>query len=321
MKKLWIGSSFFIISVVTLTGIFICSPQARYSFSRAQRRSVGWYKKPMLIEYTLKSLDSIEVKSTSLNIDIKVSDSATETTVKYYTNWDGHVTDNRSSSLKIQEHWEQNWLYVFLPKMDHILNRDSYITLEITVSKETDLTRLKVTTKSGKIEITGMTADSVDLSATNQNIMVTDCVFDDTDISNVSGSTTIKNSHLGEKGNLSHSNGNMNLINCTINDDFKIEGNCTLTSCNLGDDIKIVNTTGNIKIDETAFTGITITSTSGSIAVTKIPEIDLCNFDLKATGGTIKARGTNQGTIYNVNPDSSQSWLKINATSGNIVVD
>jgi len=314
MKKIIAGSFFFAVTAITLTGIFIFSPGIR-------RRAVGWYKEPKLTEYTLESLDSIEIKSTSQNINIKVSDSATEVTVRYYTNWDGHVTDNRSSSLKIEEHWEQNWMYVFLPKLDHLANRNSYITLEITVPKGTDLTKLKITTKSGKIEIAGVDANAVNLNATNQNIMVTDCNFEDTNISNASGSTTIKDSSLGDKGKISHTSGNMNLTNCTIDNDFKIEGSCTLTSCNLGDDIKIVNTNGNIKIGETSFSGITITSTSGSITVSNIPEIEQCNFDLKATAGTIKVSGTNQGTIYNVKPSGGQSWLKINATSGSIAID
>ena len=177
-----------------------------------------------------------------------------------------------------------------------------------------------VTTKSGKIEITGITSDTATLNATNQNILVADCNFEDTNISNASGSTTIKNSSLGDKGKISHGSGNMNLTTCAIGDDFKIEGSCTLTSCTLGDDIKIVNTNGNIKVDETAFRGLTITSTSGTITVSDMPEIDLCNFDLKAAAGTIKVNGTNHGTIYNVTPNGWQSSLKINATSGSIVV-
>ena len=97
MKKIIEGAFFFSITTIALTGILVFSPDAR-------RKAVGWYKEPLLVEYTLDSLDSIEVKSTSQNIKIRVSDSATETTVRYYTNWDGHVTDNRSSSLKIEEH-------------------------------------------------------------------------------------------------------------------------------------------------------------------------------------------------------------------------
>jgi len=313
MKKILEGAFFFSITAIALTGILVFSPDAR-------RKAVGWYKEPLLVEYTLDSLESIEVKSTSQNIKIRVSDSATGVTVRYYTNWDGHVTDNRSSSLKIEEHWEQNWKYVILPKMDHLLNREDYITLEITVPKGTDLTKLKVTTKSGKIEITGITSDTATLNATNQNILVADCDFADTNISNASGSTTIKNSSLGDKGKISHGSGNMNLTNCTIGDDSKIEGSCTLTGCTLGGDVKIVNTNGNIKVDETVFSGLTITSTSGSITVSDIPEIDLCNFDLKAAAGTIKVNGTNHGTIYNVTPNGWQSKLKINATSGSIVV-
>ena len=313
-KKIIEGSFFFAVTAIALTGIFMFSPEAR-------RKAVGWYKEPMLIEYTLDSLDSIEVKSTSQNIKIKVSDSATEVTVRYYTNWDGHVTDNRSSSLKIQEHWEQNWKYVILPKMDHILNRDDYITLEITVPKGTDLTKLKVTTKSGKIEIAGITANAATLNATNQNILVTDCDFEDTNISNASGSTTIKNSSLGDKGEISHTSGNMHLANCTIDDDFKIEGSCTLTGCTLGNDIKIVNTNGNIKIDETIFCGITISSTSGNVTVSNIADIELCSFDLKAAAGTIRVNGANQGTIYDVKPSGWKSKLKINATSGNIAIN
>ena len=313
-KKIIEGSFFFAITAIALAGIFIFLPGTR-------RRAVGWYKEPKRIEYMLESLDSVEVKSTSQNIKIKVSDSATEVTVRYYTNWDGHVSDNRSSSLKIEEHWEQNWFYVFLPKMDHILNRNDYITLEITVPKDTDLTKLKVTTKSGKIEIAGITANAANLNATNQNILITDCDFDDTNIFNASGSTTIKDSSLGDKGGTFHSSGRINLANCTIDDDFKIEGSCTLTNCTLGDNIKIVNTNGNIKIDETVFNGITITSTSGNISVSNIHDIELCSFNLKATAGTIKVSGTNQGTIYNITPNGSQSKLKINATSGSIAIN
>jgi len=314
MKKIIEGSFFFAVTAIALTGICIFSPGTR-------RRAAGWYKEPKLIEYTLNTLDSIEVKSTSQNVKIKVSDSTTEVTVRYYTNWDGHITDNRSSSLKIEEHWEQNWKYVILPKMDHILNRDDYITLEITVPKGTDLTKLKVTTKSGKIEIAEITSDIANLNATNQNIMVTDCNFNDTNISNASGSTTIKNSSLGDKGKISHSSGNMNLVNCAIDDDFKIEGSCTLTSCTLGDDIKIVNTNGNVKIDETVFRGITVSFTSGNVTVSNIPDIELCSFDLKAAAGTIKVSSTNQGTIYNVKPNGWQSKLKINATSGSVAIN
>ena len=91
------------------------------------------------------------------------------------------------------------------------------------------------------------------MNATNQNIMVTDCAFEDTNITNTSGSTTIKNSSLGDRGKISHTSGNINLTNSSVGDDFRIKGSCTLTRCSLGDDVKIENANGNVKIDQTVF--------------------------------------------------------------------
>ena len=315
------GSSLLIVLLIGLVGIFIVAPQVLNAISSAHRRAVGWYKEPRLVTYTLESLDSIEVKTTSLNISIMASDSASEVTVRYYANWDGHINDNRSSSLKIEENWTQNWLYVFLPKIDHIANRNEYISLEITVPKGTNLAKLRAATKSGKIEITGIRAADADLKATNQSIVVNHCDFAETAIANVSGSTTIKHSSLGDEGSLSHASGNMSLASCTLGNDFKIKGSCTLTSCDLGDDVKVENTNGNIRIDETVFGGLTVSSTSGTITVSNIIGMDLCHFDVSAMAGTIQVSGTKQGTIYRVKPDWWQSWLKITATSGNIVIN
>ena len=324
MKKFWRGLFFFAITMIILVLIvvvvFACSTSVRNSYNKAYRRMVGWYEEPMIVEYTLDSLDSIEVKTVSQNISVKVSNSATEITVRYYSNWDNQVADNRASDLKIEEKFRGIGAYVVIPQIDWIVNKDIYIPIEITVPEGTDLSKLKAETTSGNIEINGIEADTANLSATNMNITVNDCDFGSTNISNTSGTTDIKNSSLGDDGKITHTGGNIKLTNCTIDDDFKIKGSCTLTNCVLGDDIKIENTSGNIKISKTEFIGLEISSTSGDITVSNMIEIELCNFNLSAGSGAIKVSGTNQGTIYNVTPSGWQSKLKINAPSGNITI-
>ena len=325
MKKFLKGLLYFGITFLLVGGIvvavFVFSPAARNSYNGAYRKTVGWYEEPRLTEYTLDSLDSIDVKTASQSIKVNVSDAATEITVRYYTNWDGHITDNHSSSLKIEESWKQNWLYAVLPKIDLLVNKDVYIPLEITVPKNIDLTRLKAETTSGSIEIIGVTADALNLSATNQNITVNGCDFRSTDISNVSGATDIKDSSLGGGGKIAHTSGNINLTNCVTFNDFKIKGSCALTNCTLGDNNKIENMSGGVKVGRTSFIGLEISSTSGDITVGDMIKIDLCNFEINAASGSIKVNGTNQGTVYNVTPSGWLSRLKINATSGNVKIN